>query len=46
MPQHRAMHAAWRLDGDGVLREESRRRYCWVGGDWGTASQACAVRMH
>ena len=35
----------WRLDGDGVLRSEARGRYCWVGGDWGTASPACAVLM-
>ena len=36
----------WTLDGDGVLRDESKGRYCWIGGDWGTASPACAVLMH
>ena len=33
-------------DSDRVFREESRARYCWVGGDWGTASPACAILMY
>ncbi|QNJ03724.1 hypothetical protein SynPROSU1_02128 [Synechococcus sp. PROS-U-1] len=33
-------------DVDGVFREESRGRHCWIGGDWGTASPACAVLMY
>ncbi len=36
----------WTLDDDGVLRAESKGKYCWIGGDWGTASPACAVLMY
>ena len=35
----------WLMDEDRVLRRGSRGRYCWIGGDWGTASPACAVLM-
>lgn len=30
---------------DGVHREDTRGRYCWVGADWGTASPACGILM-
>ena len=35
----------WQADSDGVFRRESRGKYCWMGGDWGTASPACLVLM-
>ena len=35
----------WLMDADGVLRQESKGRYAWIGADWGTASPACAVLM-
>ena len=37
---------SWTLDDVGELREVSRSRYCWFGGDCGTASSVCVVRMH
>ena len=35
----------WMPDGDGVFRESSKAKWCWIGGDWGTASPACVVLM-
>ena len=35
----------WMPDGDGVFRESSKATWCWIGGDWGTASPECVVLM-
>lgn len=32
-------------DARGVSTEDSRRRYAWIGADWGTASPACGVLL-
>ena len=37
--------APWTFDSDGVLRESSKGKFCWIGADWGTASPACALLM-
>ena len=37
--------APWLMDSDGVMRETSRAKNIWVGGDWGTASPAVALMM-
>ena len=35
----------WFPDNTGGLTEKSKAKWCWVGGDWGTASPACVVLM-
>ena len=33
----------WYPDKSGSFTEKTKAHWCWIGGDWGTASPACIV---
>ena len=35
----------WCTDKSGSFTEKTKAHWCWIGGDWGTASPACVVLM-